>query len=375
MDAASRCQLQLLFELACRGSARPALTHALSTCLAADAPPAERRRSRRSSADPSLESPAAVQHTLPGVDYVSCGKARPAGSRACGGNPVNDFESLRCTLLCDVAEHPAMDQHPPCTSLQVPDTPEDDGPVAGAADTGGGSLLRHTLRKSAEKARGTAAAAAAGDAGNGAAVAAHAPDPPARAAPPASALVLPPPAVAPPPACGPGLAAAAQQQLQRAHPANFLADAKAALQEASAAGGAQPAAADLRGSSRVPPLPAAAASARGGQVAQLALRRSPHASALGAAAAQGCQQVPAAGAAPLATAQAGADRTPQAQLGLRPVSAGATAPGTGRTDGGASTVSGGQGEAAGGSADLRGWCRLPAAATVYGPFSCDAARP
>ncbi|KAL4428417.1 hypothetical protein ABPG75_002506 [Micractinium tetrahymenae] len=287
-----------------------------------EAPPETTRPAshrRRSSVERPLESP--IQHTLPGVDYV-------------------------------------------------PDTPEDEGGLgsgAGAgADPGSGELLRHALRKSVEKAR-SAAVAAAAEGGARAATAA------AGGAPPAPALTrdltnqqhpAAPPALVLPPASMQQLAVPAgatppvpQQHRRQAPPASFLAGAKAALEEASA-GGARaqqqvapgsaqrsPIAgvAELRGNGSALPAvlgaalaprqqPTAAARARG--TPQLALHRSPHEP--GQASKRGAAQAadpPAAAATDSAADGAAAERTPQAQLGLRPVPGTEAVPPTGRTDG------------------------------------------
>lgn len=251
-------------------------------------------------------------------------------------------------------------------SPQVPDTPEDEGCLGAnaGAEPGSGELLRRTLRKSVEKVRGAAAAAAA-EGGSDLAAAAgvsQAPaltrdlaDPQQPTGPPALVLLL---ASLQKAAAAAGAAPPAPPQQRRpAPPASFLAGVKAALQEASAGGvHAQQqapallqrspivAAAEVRGNGSA--LPAAlgaalaprqqhTAPARGRQAPQLALHRSPHES--GAApkrSAAHAAALPEADAnTDLAAEGAAVERTPQAQLGLRPVPGAGCVPSTGRTDG------------------------------------------
>lgn len=249
-------------------------------------------------------------------------------------------------------------------SPQVPDTPEDEGGLGAnaGAEPGSGELLRRTLRKSVEKVRGAAAAAAA-EGGSDLAAAAgvsQAPaltrdlaDPQQPTGPPALVLL---PASLQKAAAG-ATPPAPPQPRRPAPPASFLAGVKAALQEASAGGvHAQQqapallqrsplvAAAEVRGNGSA--LPAAlgaalaprqqhTAPARGRQAPQLALHRSPHES--GAApkrSAAHAAALPAADAnTDLAAEGAAVERTPQAQLGLRPVPGAGCVPSTGRTDG------------------------------------------
>lgn len=271
--------------------------------------------------------------------------------------------------LVSHAPHWALEL-PPCSLLlvpwQVPDTPEDEGGLAAGAgaEPGSGALLRHTLRKSVEKAQKAAAASAAAG-GSGPAAAACGLQAPAltrdltnqqQPAVPAVPAVVPPASLQQPAAAARATPPAPQQQRRPAPPATFLAGVKAALQEASAGGAhaqqAVPAsarrsptvgAAELRGNGSALPAALGAALAprqqqtttvRGRQVPQLVLQRSPHDA--GEVSKRSVMQptgLQAAAAADLPAEAGAADRTPQAQLGLRPVPGAEVAPATGRTDG------------------------------------------
>lgn len=344
----------------------------------------------------SLESPP-VPHTLPGVDYVS----EAAAARARG---LRCLRLLHC-IAGDVRSKQTLSISALGPPPQVPDTPEEDpllaAPAPGEPQASSEALRRLALRRSAEKAGGAAvtapsAAAGAGQmppaaglpderVGRAAAAAAgaltrdltnqlappHQQQPQQQrqqqqqqgAVPPPTAAALPQMLPRSPqqlPTAGPVPLAHQQQWQRQQQPASFLAGAKAALQEASAAG-APPAQQPERQWQTHLELPLAAVAqaraangsvlpastrqqqqqppqqqhppARPGQAPQLALHRSPL--ALGPPVLPGDT----AGA---GTAPAAAGRTPQAmQLGLqRTPEAEPAVPPTGRTDGGASAVSG-----------------------------------
>lgn len=250
-------------------------------------------------------------------------------------------------------------------SSQVPDTPEDEGglDVEAGAEPGSGELLRQTLRKSVEKARRAAAASTAPGSACPTAATGGLQAPALtkdltnqqQPAVPAAPVLLPAPTQHPSAAAG-ATPTAPQQQRRPTPPATFLAGVKAALQEASAGGThaqqAVPAPARQLPAARAPevmangsalsaalraalaPRQQQTATTRGRQAPQLVLQRSPHEAGEAAKHSPGQPTgLPAAAPTDLAAAVGAAERTPQAQLGLRPVPGAEVAPATGRTDG------------------------------------------